>query len=49
MAESLWDEAALPALAIVAAGLISLALSMRWISREGRGAAPQEDRWQQAS
>jgi iron(III) transport system permease protein len=36
-AESLWEEAAVPALAIVAAGLVPVVLAMRWIAREGRG------------
>jgi iron(III) transport system permease protein len=35
-AESLWEEAALPALAIVAAGLVPVAMAMRWISPDGQ-------------
>jgi iron(III) transport system permease protein len=33
-AESLWQEAAVPALAIVATGLVPVALAMRWICKE---------------
>lgn len=36
-AESLWEEAAVPALAIVAAGLLPVALAIRWIARGARG------------
>jgi iron(III) transport system permease protein len=36
-AESLWQEAAVPALAIVAAGLLPVALATRWISGGARG------------
>lgn len=36
-AESLWEEAALPALAIVVAGVVPVVLAMRWIGRDGRG------------
>lgn len=35
-AESLWEEAAVPALVIVAAGLIPVAFAVRWIARDGR-------------
>ncbi len=36
-AESLWEEAAVPALAIVVAGLLPVVFAMRWIARDGKG------------
>jgi iron(III) transport system permease protein len=51
--ESLWQEAAVPALAIVLAGLIPVALAVRWTRAAGQGppapaltagAAPPESR-----
>lgn len=38
-AESLWEEAALPALAIVAAGLLPVVFAMRWITSDTRGSS----------
>jgi len=35
--ESLWEEAAVPALAIVAAGLVPVIFAMRWIARDRKG------------
>ena len=35
--EALWHEAAVPALAIVVAGLVPVILAMRWSARESRG------------
>jgi iron(III) transport system permease protein len=35
-AESLWEEAAVPALALVATGLLPIVFAMRWMARDGR-------------
>jgi iron(III) transport system permease protein len=42
-AESLWEQAAVPALAIVAAGLVPVALALRWISSDPRRSARRRD------